>query len=276
MVGARRQARRREQRGDALGRPLQRDVDDRRAGRTLAQPLEQRLIALACVDRRRQQRQVRAVEAGDDGVALLDPEARADVGDDRRRRGRGQREHALGAELACARGELQVVGPEVVAPLRDAVRLVDREQRDLRLAELREEALVVEALRRDVEQLETPVAQAVGDGAHLVRVEARVEPRRVDALAREEVDLILHQRDQRRDDDRHAVEQQRGQLVAEALARAGREDRERGAAGEQRLDDLLLAGAELCVAEAGGENLGGGGHGPTVAARRRTRHRLNG
>ena len=269
VVGPRGQACRREQGSDALRRALQRDVDDRRAGRALAQAVDQRLVALTCVDRRGEQRQVRSVEAGDDGVALLDPEAGADVGDDRGGRGRREREHALGAELACARRELQIVGAEVVAPLRDAVRLVDREQRDLRLAELREEALVVEALGRDVQQLEASVAQAAGDGPHLVRGEARVEPRRVDALAREQVDLILHQRDQRRHDDRHAVEHQRGQLVAEALPRSGREDGEGGAAGEQGLDDLLLARAERCVSEAGGEDLGGGGHRPTVAASRR-------
>ena len=149
------------------------------------------------------------------------------------------------------------------------MRLVDREQRDLRLTELREEALVVEALGRDVQQLEASVAQAAGNGPHLIRGEARVEPRRVDALAREQVDLILHQRDQRRHDDRHAFEHQRGQLVAEALPRSGREDGEGGAAGEQGLDDLLLARAERCVSEAGGEDLGGGGHRPTVAASRR-------
>jgi hypothetical protein len=146
------------------------------------------------------------------------------------------------------------------------VRLVDREQRDFRLAKLCKEALVVEAFRRDVQQLQAPVAQSVGDGARLIRVEARVEPRRVDALAREQVDLILHQRDQRRHDDRHAVEHQRRQLVAEALPAAGRKDGQRGAAGEQRLDDLLLAGSELCVAKAGGEDPSGGSHGPTVAA----------
>ena len=47
VVGARGQARGGEQRGDALRRALQRDVDDRRAGRPLAQPVDQRLIALA-------------------------------------------------------------------------------------------------------------------------------------------------------------------------------------------------------------------------------------
>ena len=36
-----------------------------------------------------------------------------------------------GAELARALRELEVVGPEVVAPFGDAVRLVDGEERDL-------------------------------------------------------------------------------------------------------------------------------------------------
>ena len=70
--------------------------------------------------------------------------------------------------------------------------------------ELREEALVVEALRRDVEQLQRAGAEPLEDLALLVGVEARVEPRRRDPAPLQEVDLILHQRDQRRDDDRHA------------------------------------------------------------------------
>ena len=82
-----------------------------------------------------------------------------------------------------------------------------------------EEALVVEALRCDVEELQRAGAEPVGDLALLGGVEARVEPRGVDPASLQEVDLILHQRDQRRDDDRHPVEQQRRQLVAEALAR---------------------------------------------------------
>ena len=254
VVGARGQARRSQERSNALGRPLQRDVDDRRPGRALSQPVDQQLVALRRARRCREQRQVRAVEAGHDRVALLDAEAGTDVGDDRGRGRRGQREHAFGAELARPRGELQVVGAEVVAPLRDAVRLVDGEQRDLRLAELGEEALVVEALGRDVEELQAAVSQPLRDGANVGCVEARVEPRGVDALQREQVDLVLHQRDQRGDDDGDAVEEQRGQLVAEALPRAGREDRERGASCEERVDHVLLAGPERREAEPLGEH----------------------
>ena len=59
--------------GDALRRPLQGDVDDRRAGRALAQPLGSSRVALAGRDRRRQQRQVGPVEAGDDRVGSAIP-----------------------------------------------------------------------------------------------------------------------------------------------------------------------------------------------------------
>ena len=56
VVGTRGQACRREQGGDTLRRALQRDVDDRRAGRALAQAVDQRLVALTCADRRGEQR----------------------------------------------------------------------------------------------------------------------------------------------------------------------------------------------------------------------------
>ena len=56
VVGTRGQACRRQQGSDTLRRALQRDVDDRRAGRALAQAVDQRLVALTCVDRRGEQR----------------------------------------------------------------------------------------------------------------------------------------------------------------------------------------------------------------------------
>ena len=60
----------------------------------------------------------------------------------------------------------------------------------------------------------------------------------------ERLDLILHQGDQWRDDDRQAVQEQAGQLVAERLAGPRGKEGERTAAGQQRPDHLLLSGAE--------------------------------
>ena len=74
---------------------------------------------------------------------------------------------------------------------------------------------------------------------------------------RERVDLVLHQRDQRRDDDADAVAQERGDLVAQRLAAAGRHEHERVAARHHPLDDRLLRAAEGGVPEHGAQALGG-------------------
>jgi hypothetical protein len=59
------------------------------------------------------------------------------------RRGRGQRQHALGVELARPLGELEVVGPEVVPPLEMQCASSTATARSAP-SELREEALVAE------------------------------------------------------------------------------------------------------------------------------------
>ena len=69
------------------------------------------------------------------------------------------------------------------------------------------------------------------------------------AGARQRIALVAHQRDERRDDDREAVEREPRQLVAERLARARRHDDERVSPVERRLDGLLLPGAKRLVPE---------------------------
>jgi hypothetical protein len=147
-------------------------------------------------------------------------------------------------------------GPEVVPPLRDAVRLVDRDQRHPHVAEeVPEPAL--EPLGRDVDELVLAGAQASQALAPRVPVEARVEHRRAEAGALERVDLILHERDERAHDERRAVEDARGDLIGERLPRARRHDADAVAAAEDRVDDLLLPGTELGEAEDVGQDVAG-------------------
>ena len=89
----------------------------------------------------------------------------------------------------------------------------------------------------------------------LAIVERRIEIGGLDAGLRQRLDLILHQRDQRRDDDARAGPDQRGDLVAQRLAAAGRHQRERVAAGNHRRDDVGLVRTELPKAEDIGEHL---------------------
>lgn len=78
----------------------------------------------------------------------------------------------------------------------------------------------------------------------------RVHGDGVHTLGREFVLLIFHQRDERADNDREARCGERGELIYEGFAAAGRHDHQCVAAVEQGLDRLPLAFPEIIVAEA--------------------------
>ena len=69
------------------------------------------------------------------------------------------------------------------------------------------------------------------------------------------LDLVAHQRDERRHHDGHAGAAERRHLVAERLAAAGRHQHQRVAAGHDVIDDLGLVAAELVEAEDGAEDV---------------------
>ena len=145
--------------------------------------------------------------------------------------------------------ERPVVGPEVVAPLRHAVRLVDREAGERRGGEQPPEGLRREPLGRDVEEPQASLAHRGLGGAALRGSRERVQRRRRDALPDELVHLVLHQGDEGRDHERRPLREQGRQLVADRLAGAGRHDGEQVPSRERRAHDLLLAGPEGVVAE---------------------------
>ena len=147
-------------------------------------------------------REVGSVEAGDERGWLPQLEVRDDVGADASScRGRQRHEGHVGQRGPQA-GKLAVLRAEVVAPFRDAVRLVDRQAGDLPAAQVFLPALEHQPLRRDVEELEGTLVQAAQATARFVGIEAGVEKRGGDAAGRELVDLVLHQGDERRHDDR--------------------------------------------------------------------------
>ena len=222
-------------------------VDDRRQRAGRAQQLEQdgRLGRVAA-DPLDGEEQVRAVEAGArrDRVAQL--QRADDVPGDAAGGRRRQRDRRRRAQPRADVRQPQVVRPEVVAPLRQAVRLVDRQPADAGSLDRLQEPAAREPLRRDVQQADLAAADAgqrLGDrlagharGDHLDAVQAARAERGV---------LVLHQRDQRRDDQRQLPVDQRRQLVAERFARAGGHDREHVAAGQRGLARLALARPEV-------------------------------
>ena len=121
------------------------------------------------------------------------------------RRGRGGVgvKRRAGKRLAQP-GQLPVLRPEVVAPLADAMRFVDGDVGDAACAHQRAEAVggfADSALRRDIEQPAGAGAQQVERRATLLGRLPAVQARGRHALRDQAVDLILHQRDERGDDE---------------------------------------------------------------------------
>ena len=181
--------------------------------------------------------------------------------------GRRRREghHGGRLDLLAYLREAPVVGPEIVAPFGQAVCLVDDEQIDACLSECGGEARVGEALGRHVEQAHGRgiVEQAAAIATQRLQdrldiLAAGVARQRGDVGAAdlaECLDLVAHQREQRRHHDGETQGAEGGQLVAERLARPGRHHDQRVAPVERSLHGLLLAGTEGVVAEDLAEDL---------------------
>ena len=214
--------------GQVLGLRARARVDDRRPRAVVRQRGgDPRALVGRAAARHHGEGQVGAIEARGDAHRVAQPQARDDVGGDLRRRRGGRGDERLRAQPARRVGEAEVVRAEVVAPLRDAVRLVDDEQPDVRRAQRLGEARRREALRGDVEQAHLARGGARQRGAVGRRVLLGVDQRgaaRGDALER--LDLVLHERHERRDHHREVVADQRRQLVAQRLAGARGHDDE--------------------------------------------------
>ena len=161
-------------------------------------------------------------------LAAAGRELLGDVGDDPAVGRRGRREHRrAGRQVAEQRPDAAVVGPEVVAPVGDAVRLVDDEQPGGRRQPRQHgvaEAGVVEPLRADQQHVDLAARHVVVDQLPVVDV-AGVDRDRRDAGALRGGDLVAHERQQRADDDRRTGAlraQQRGRDEVDGrLAPAG-------------------------------------------------------
>src|SRR5262245_1558417 len=94
---------------------------------------------------------IRAIEARDEDSRPLELQAGDDLGTRQlvRRSGEGDTRHFRKTFMQYR--ELNILGPEIVSPLRDAVRFVDGEERELGASEQLEKPRRQEPLGRDVE-----------------------------------------------------------------------------------------------------------------------------
>jgi hypothetical protein len=171
--------------------------------------------------------EIRSVEVADKHFRVAQVQLVDDVPSDRLRGRRRERvERRLGESLAQTR-ELPVLGAKVVAPMADAVSLVDGERPHSQLAQEVLEPFRHNPLGRDEQQAHPAHPQLAGDVALVRFAERGIDANRRHIGRGQRVHLIFHQRDEWRDDDGRFCRPVRGRrLVAERLAAARRHDDE--------------------------------------------------
>ena len=192
---------------------------------------------------------VRPVEARQEALCALQVQALNDffagthVGGGGKGNARNMREQF--GQLA----QLQVFGAEVMAPLRNAVGFVDGEQRDIQVAQEVEHARLHQAFGCQVQHFHFATAQAPGQVALLLGRERGVQGGCGYAQLVKRGDLVVHQRDQRRDHHGQAWAQQARHLETQRLAAASRHQHQGIATIGHAFDDRCLAPSETVVAK---------------------------
>ena len=142
-----------------------------------------------------------------------------------------------------------VVGAKIVAPLTDAVGLVDGDQGQGRGLQTAQHGRLHQPFGRQIEKIKLAVGQPFEDEIPLARAGRRIQPLGRHAGLLERRHLIAHQGDQRRDDQADAGPDDGRDLVTQALAAAGRQDGHGRTAGQHFADDIALQAAEILMAE---------------------------
>ena len=163
--------------------------------------------------------------------------------------GRGEGNARNVGEQLCQLTQLQVFAAEIVAPLRYAMRFVDGEQSDFQALQERQHARLHQALGRQIEHFHFAAFDPQSEVALLLGTQRGVQRSGGHAQFFEGGDLIVHQRDQRRNDHRQTFTQQRRHLEAQRLAATGRHQHQRITAAGHALNDRTLTATETVVAE---------------------------
>ena len=127
------------------------------------------------------------------------------------------------------------------------MRLVDGHQVDARGLREKQEIVGPQPFRRDVQDTQSPSMSHVVDALALLRRDTAIDERGRHSPGLQGLHLVSHERAQGRDNDGERPNTQGRQLVADALAAAGRHHGDQIAPVENRVDGLELAGTERLV-----------------------------
>ena len=200
--------------------------------------------------------EVVATEAMDEELGFCELELRDDVFLNCWRGSCSEGDDWRGTESREEVSEGAVVRTKVVAPGGDAVGLVDGDERGFFAREHLGEVGDAHALGCDEEKLESPVEVVAAGLTGVVAGEARVNAGDAEACGGELCRLVVHERDERRDDKGGSPASDGGELVTERFSCSGGHDEEDVATVCGGTADSLLIctkgrKAEGCVEQGG-------------------------
>ncbi|MNF56383.1 hypothetical protein D3C84_378670 [compost metagenome] len=236
-----------EERGHFVDFLARQAIDDARIAAALGKKREQLLARLllghdAIED-------VRPVETRQEALGVLQVQARDDLFAGPLVGGGGQGDARYMGKQLGQLAQLQVFGAEVMTPLRNAVGFVDGEQRNIKALQERQHARLDQAFWCQVQHFHFATLDPCGQVTLLLGAQGRIEGRGGNTQFVQGRDLIVHQRNQRRNHDRQAFAQQCRHLETQGFAATGRHQHQGVAAAGHALNDCTLAATETVVAE---------------------------
>ena len=193
MIGQRAPTFDREFLRELLGAPARGAIDDAALAAMLLQPFGE--LARRIRLRPHREKQIGPVErAHEHARACAMKQPLDDIAARRRVGGRRHRDRLRTSPSVCGDfAQAQILGAEIVAPLRDAMGLVDREQIDREPAQHFQRVVAHQPLGRDIEQTQRAILERAEDALTFDRFGRRIQRRRRDAELPELGDLVAHQ-----------------------------------------------------------------------------------
>src|SRR6266446_2376771 len=223
-------------------------IDDDAAVRDLPHGAKEEFVLRSGIGLADDVAEVRTAETSDVFVRITEAELLDDVAANALRGAGGEGGDGAVRKNLAQTAELAVLRAEFMAPLGNAVGLVDGEKGNGEALQPVHRAAERNALRRQIEQLVFAGGGLLEDMGALVRGSGGVQAGSGNAHLEELRDLVLHQGDEWGDEDGDAGVEHGGKLVAERFAAAGRHYDASVAAGGEAAHDGFLAGAKGFVA----------------------------
>ena len=134
----------------------------------------------------------------------------------------------------------KIIGPKIVSPHRETMRFIHRKQRDFDSGQCSHKCRAPKPFRCDINQFIASFLHAPHHLALAVQRERRIDQCRRNSLFSQAINLILHQRDQRRNNDCHPLQQHRRKLKTQRFSPTRRHYRQHIFPIEDRLHHRLL------------------------------------